>query len=100
MSLFPALRRRVELRCTVEVERSQESLHAHMTIDEDFAIAPGDEVRINAAPIDVSFGERVIRRTTATVFRASALERAWTRWIGNLELTELYDVSFTDRRML
>jgi hypothetical protein len=28
------------------------------------------------------------------------LERLWTRFCGNFELTELYDVSFTDRRAL
>jgi hypothetical protein len=101
MNLLPVLRRqRFEFPCTVEVEHTQESLHAHLTIDADFEIEPGDEVRVNNAPTLVPFGERVVAQTTAVIVRASAIERAWTRWIGNFELTELYDVSFTERRML
>ena len=52
------------------------------------------------APTDAPFGERIVVRRTATVTRAGLLERAWTRLAGNFELTELYDVSFTERRRL
>lgn len=101
MSLFSALpRQRFELPCTVEVERTQQSLHAHVTIDGDFNVEPGDEISLRDAPTDVPFGAKVVARSVATVVRANAIERAWTRWVGNFELTELYDVSFTERRML
>ena len=69
-------------------------------LDGDFAIEPGDEVQ-EQRRADRSAVRRTDRRApTATVVRANALERAWTRLVGNLELTELYDVSFTERRML
>jgi hypothetical protein len=40
----------------------------------------------------------VVRRI-ATVERATFLERQWTRWAANFQLTELYEVSFTPGRV-
>ncbi len=101
MNPFAALmRQRFEFPCTVEIEHSPQSLHAHVEIQADFVIEPGDEVLVRDAPTDVAFGERMTVRRTAVVTRASAIERAWTRLVGHLELTELYDVSFTERRKL
>ncbi len=100
MRLLGALRReRFELPCTVEIEHTPRSLHAHVEIDGNFIVEPGDEVLVKDAPTDAPEGRLKVRRT-AVVTRASALERAWTRFIGNFELTELYDVSFTERRRL
>ena len=48
----------------------------------------------------VNYGERLTVRRTATVTRAGRLERAWTKLIAHLELTELYEVSFSERRKL
>ncbi|MGA2045846.1 MAG: hypothetical protein ABSG83_21060 [Roseiarcus sp.] len=93
-------RRTFEAPCTVEIEHSPESLHAHVEIDGDFEIEPGDQVLVHDAPTDVPYGERVVVRRTATVIRAGLLERIWTRLSGNFELTELYDVSFSERRRL
>ena len=101
MNLFAAFRReRFEFPCTVEIEHTPRSLHAHVEIDGDFVIEPGDEVLVKDAPTDVPFGDKILVRRTAVVTRASTLERAWTKLIGNFELTELYDVSFTERRKL
>ena len=100
MSLFDALRRqRFEFPCTVEIEHTAKSLHAHVEIESDFLVEPGDEVIVLDAPTYVP-GERIVVRRTAVVTRASALERAWTKFTGMFELTELYDVSFTERRRL
>ena len=52
------------------------------------------------APTEVAFGERLVVRRTATVVRAGALERLWTKFAGNFELTELYEVSFSERTRL
>jgi hypothetical protein len=57
-------------------------------------------VLVQNAPTVVPYGERILVRRTAVVTRASGLERAWTRLAGMMELTELYDVSFTERRRL
>jgi hypothetical protein len=96
----PLFRLTFETPCTVEIEHSPESLHAHVELDGDIEIEPGDQVLVHDAPTDVPYGETVVVRRTATIVRAGLLERVWTRWIGNLELTELYDVSFTERRRL
>ena len=87
--------------CTVEVEHSDESLHAHVALDGDPVIRPGDQVKVDGDPIHVAFGERRTFRRMATVTRAGWLERQWTRAAAQFfELNELYEVSFTPRRSL
>ena len=92
------VRRRFEVPCTVEIEQTSETLHAHVVLDGDIQIRPGDEVMVHNAPTHVEFGERLIVRRTATVVRGSALDRLRARIEGYLELTELYEVSFSDGR--
>lgn len=84
--------------CTIEVEHTPEHLHAHVALDGDLAIAPGDKVRVHGAAIRVPFGERLVERRTATVTRATLLGRAWTRARARFELTELYELSFSPGR--
>ena len=101
MNLLSALRRHTfESPCTVEIERSAETLEAHVVIDGDYDLRPGDEVLVHNPPTEVSFGERIVVRRAATITRAGLPERVWTRLAGNFELGELYDVSFTERRRL
>jgi hypothetical protein len=101
MNLFSALRRHsFESPCTVEIERSAETLEAHVVIEGDYDLRPGDEVLVRDPPTEAPFGERIVVRRTATITRAGLPERIWTRLAGNFELGELYDVSFTDRRRL
>ena len=91
-------RRSFDVPCTVEIEQTSETLHAHVMLDGDIDIRPGDEVRVHDAPTDIGFGERIVVRRTATVVRGSALDRIRARIEGYLELTELYEVSFSDGR--
>jgi len=86
--------------CTIDVEHTAESLSAHVLLDGEPELRPGDSVRVHGDPIRVSFGERVTVRRTATVRRAGPLERVWTRLCARFELTELYEVSFSPRRSL
>jgi hypothetical protein len=88
-------RERFEVGCTLEVEHSFDSLHAHVDLDGDPALAPGDSVVVHGAPVDVAFGQRLVERRRATVIRAHPLERAWTRLTGGLELMELCEFSFS-----
>jgi hypothetical protein len=90
--------RRFEVGCTIEIEQTSESLHAHVDLDDDVELRPGDEVTIHGAPVRIRFGESVNLRRTATVVRAGRLKRWTTRLAGYLELTELYEVSFSDGR--
>jgi hypothetical protein len=96
--LWSASRNTFDVPCTVEIEQTSETLHAHVVLDGDIAIQPGDQVRVHDAPTSVAFGERLVVRRTATVVRATPLQRLWARIEGYLELTELYEVSFSDGR--
>ncbi|MBC7579342.1 hypothetical protein [Tardiphaga sp.] len=91
-------RTQVEVPCTVEIEQTSEMLHAHVILDGDVKIAPGDEVWVHDAPTGVPFGERLVVRRTATIMRGNALDRLRAKIGGYLELTELYEVSFSDGR--
>ncbi len=88
-----------EVPCTVEVEHTADSLHAYVELDGDVSIGPGDEVIVHGDPIKPAFGEKIVERRKATVKRANWLGRITARAAG-LELTELYEVSFTPRRKL
>jgi hypothetical protein len=83
----------VEVPCTVEIEQTRESLHAH-AIPEDIEIRPGDVVQVHGAPTSVEFGGRISVPCRASVRRAGPLVRAWTQFAGLFELTELYEVGF------
>jgi len=92
--------RHLQTPCTIEVEHSDESLHAHVALDGDPEIRPGDQVLVHGDPIHVAFGQRRTFRRFATVRRATTLERLWTKLTARFEMAELYDVSFTERRSL
>ncbi|ERF83820.1 hypothetical protein JQ559_24210 [Bradyrhizobium viridifuturi] len=96
--LWTTSRKTFDVPCTIEIEQTSETLHAHVVLDGDIAIQPGDEVMVHDAPTGVAFGERLVVRRTATVVRAGPLDRLWARIEGYLELTELYEVSFSDGR--
>ncbi len=86
---------RFDTPCRIEIEHSDEFLCAHVELAGDVALAPGDSVSVQGEPIHVPFGERRIFHRVATVRRASAVERIWTRIAGHFEMTELYEVSFS-----
>ena len=98
MSIWRTGRKTFDVPCTVEIEQTPETLHAHVVLDGAIEIQPGDEVIVHDAPASVNFGERLVVRRTATVVRAGPIERMRARFEGYLELTELYEVSFSDGR--
>ena len=83
--------------CTVTIVHSNESLEAHVEL-EGVDVGPGDQVLLHQPPTDVNFGEHIVCRRQATVIRGGCLDRLWARWRGAIEITELYDLSFTPRR--
>ena len=87
----------VEVPCTIDLEQSPDSLHAYVDLP-DVVIGPGDEVVVHDAPTTIAFGERVVLTRRASVRRAGPLRRFWAHVEGYLELTELYEVSFSDGR--
>ncbi|MFN3819068.1 hypothetical protein [Blastomonas sp.] len=84
--------------CRIAVEQSEAHFHAHVELEGDIAIQPGDKVRVHGAPIIVGFGESILIQRMATVQPAGALMRAWTKLTAMGELKELYEVSFTTSR--
>lgn len=99
MSVF-LWRKSFDVACTVEIANTCETLETHVVLDGDCEIGPGDTVLVHDAPTHAPFGERLILRRRATVTRAGALTRLITRLSAILALTELYEVSFTDRSAL
>lgn len=95
MSLFRP--RRIEVPCTVDVEHTFDSLHAYVELD-GIEVGPGDQVIVHNPPTDVAYGEHVVCRRTATVIRATLLDRVKAHFEGYAELTELYEVGFSEGR--
>jgi hypothetical protein len=87
--------RRFDIPCRIAIEQSDEHFHAHVELDGDVAIYPGDSVQVHGDPIRISFGESALYERIATVTRASALTRAWIRCKAYLDFGELYEVSFS-----
>jgi hypothetical protein len=90
---------RFDTPCRIAIEQSDAHFHAHLELDGEIAIGPGDRVRVHGAPIRVPFGARAVFERIATVETAGPLRRAWTRFTAYFELSELYEVSFTPGRL-
>ena len=86
--------------CTIEIENTFESLHAHVDLDGNIPINAGDEVLVHGEPIRVPYGQKCTLRRQATVTRASAYDSMMTKLKARFELTELYEVSFSSGRKL
>ena len=73
---------------------------ADVELDGGVKLEPGDKVLIHGEEIEVPYGEKATFRRMATVTRAGALERAWTRATGDFEFMELCEFSFSSGRKL
>jgi uncharacterized Zn finger protein len=93
------LTRRFDIPCRIAIEQSEEHFHAHVELDGDIPIYPGDQVHVHGDPVQVCFGESVIVDRMATVTRAGPVQRAWTKVAAYFDLGELYEVSFTSGRL-
>ena len=85
----------IKVPCTVDLEQTADFLHAHVDLH-GFDVGPGDEVLVHDAPTRIAFGERAVFQRQASVRRAGPFGRAWAYLEGYLELTELYEVSFSE----
>ena len=86
--------------CTIEIENTFDSLHAHVELHGTAPVEAGDEVLVHGDPIRVAYGNKVTLERNATVTRAGWLTRALTVMGARFELTELYEVSFSSGRKL
>jgi len=72
-----------------------ESLAAHVELDGNVTVGPGDEVLVHGKEIRVPYGETREERRQATIKRATWFEQAWIRMTGDLEFMELLEFSFS-----
>ena len=101
MSLIGLIARtRQDVPCTVEINNTFEQLGAHLRFEGGVTVEPGDEVMVHGAPISIPYGECATFERTATITRASAIERAWTRATGDFEFMELCEFSFSEEAAL
>ncbi|MEI6572795.1 MAG: hypothetical protein WCO61_04535 [Alphaproteobacteria bacterium] len=84
-----------DVMCTVRVVNTFESLAAHVELDGDVTVGPGDEVLVHGEEIRVPYGETREERRQATIKRATWFEQAWVRMTGDLEYMELLEFSFS-----
>jgi hypothetical protein len=90
---FTAMPRTIEVPCTLDIEVTAESVHAH-AVPEGVTLYPGDRVIVHGAPETIDFGDCYTRQCTATIIRAGLFTRVWTRLTSIGQITELYEVSF------
>ena len=87
--------RTLEVPCTIDMEQTPDSLHAYVDLH-GITVGPGDAVSVHDAPAAIPFGRSAVYQRSATVRRAGPLRRFWAHVEGYLELTELYEVSFSE----
>lgn len=87
----------IDVPCTIDLEQTPDSLHAYVDLD-GVAPGPGDEILVHDAPSRLAFGDKTVLERRATLRRAGPLQRLWAHVAGYIELTELYEVSFSDGR--
>ena len=97
--VFALMRRKETVDCTVEINNTFEALGAHLRFDNGVVVHPGDEVQVHGAPVQIPYGSSQNFRRMATITRAGALERAWIRATGDLDMMELCEFSFTERAL-
>lgn len=89
-------RRAISLRCSLDIENTAESLHAH-AIPEDVELRAGDVVVLHDIDPEIGFGERRTGEARASLIRANPLTRFWTEWRALFEIADLYEVGFDTR---
>lgn len=83
----------IELLCSIDIEQTATSFHAHQ-IPENIEINAGDTVIVHDAMADIGFGETYTGERRATLYRAGPWARMWTHITSILDIGELYEVGF------
>jgi len=98
-SSFRLLRQSFETGCTVSVMHTNETLEAHVELDNNLQPEIGDKITVHGAPVQIEFGESIRLQRGATLPRASIFDKLWVRLKSMMLLTELYEVSFSPTRL-
>jgi hypothetical protein len=93
MGLLFGSRKTFEVPCTVELQQTHDFLQAHVSLV-GIEVDVADTVQVHNAPTTIAFGDHQTFERTATVTRATALDKWLTKMGAYLELTELYECGF------
>lgn len=91
--------RSITVPCTVTIAHDADNLEAHVELDGGVEPGAGDRIIVHGDAVKLVFGERVTLKRQATLTRANALEKLLTLAKARFELTELYEISFSGRRL-
>lgn len=83
--------------CHIQMSNTAEFLYAHVELN-GAEVGPGDQVLIHDPLTQIEFGQQLEYTRRATISRAGLLSRIWTYFTARLELTMLYEVSFSTTR--
>ena len=83
--------------CHVDMSNTAEFLYAHVDLS-GIQVGPGDQVLVHDPIVDINFGEVLSYERTATVSKAGIFSRLWVYLTARLEVTMLYEVSFSTTR--
>ena len=98
MTRLALLRQSVLTMCTVTVEHTDETLEAHVELDDHLLPQAGDRVTVFGDPVHVEYGGHTVLRREAQLMRGSVWDKLWVRLLSLFEVKELYEVSFSTRR--
>ncbi|MEM6537193.1 MAG: hypothetical protein AAF668_05620 [Pseudomonadota bacterium] len=91
--------RLIRTNCTVTVKSTYETLEAHVELDDGLLPTSGDKITVFGAPIQIDYGETIQIRRPAHLERGTLFDKLKVRIAAFFELTELYEVSFSDGRI-
>ena len=83
--------------CHIDMSNTSEFLYAHVDLN-GIKVGPGDEVLVHHPIVDIEYGEILSYSGTATVSKAGIFSRLWVYLTARLEITMLYEVSFSTTR--
>ena len=86
---------RISVKCRVEIVNRWDELFTEVDLPPGVIIRPGDEVEVHGEPVEVRYGDQTMIERQATIKRAGAIERTWTKLTGDLEFMELLEFSFS-----
>lgn len=80
--------------CHIDMSNTSEFLYAHVDLN-GIKVGPGDAVLVHNPIVDIEYGEILSYSRTATVSKAGIFSRLWVYLTARLEITMLYEVSFS-----
>lgn len=94
--MFP-IRDVISTMCTITVQHTEETLEAHVELDDGLLPKTGDRITVYGSPVQVAYGSTLKVRRDAQLVRGNVFDKAWMRLKSLFDVSELYEVSFSPR---